>query len=302
MASTDVGYAGNKSNGQPGRFQFIWNGDKGEFLGRTGGSWAKIGVFYLIYYSCLAGFFAICLSVFFTTLDKDHPRQQNLQSLIKANPGMGFRPMPDIDSTLIRFEQGKASSYKIYTDHIQAFLQQYENEAQESEDFIDCAQLDEGDRDKNKVCRFNVDMLGGECTWQKDFGYDEGTPCVLLKLNKVYGWEPELYTNETAHEAGVPQEVINNLQDDAITVTCEGENPADAENMGEIEFYPPTGLPIQYYPYINQRGYRQPVVFAKFAKPKNGVIMQIWCKAWAKNIMHHKNDKAGSIHFELLID
>jgi sodium/potassium-transporting ATPase subunit beta len=244
--------------------------------------------------------------VFFTTLDRDHPRQQDLQSLIKANPGMGFRPMPDVDSTLIRFEQGKPSSYKIYTDHIQAFLEQYENEAQESEDFIDCAKLKEEDRRKDKVCRFNIDDLGDECTWQKDYGYDEGTPCVLLKLNKVYGWEPVLYDNETRHGsdnangAPIPDEI--DLSDKDITVTCEGENPADVENMGPIEFFPPTGYPIQYYPYLNQRGYRQPLIFAKFKKPKNGVIMQIWCKAWAKNILHHRNDKAGSVHFEMLID
>ena len=36
-----------------------------------------------------------------------------------------------------------------------------------------------------QVCRFNVDDLGAECTWQKDYGFDEGTPCLLLKLNKV---------------------------------------------------------------------------------------------------------------------
>ena len=36
-----------------------------------------------------------------------------------------------------------------------------------------------------QVCRFNVDDLGAECTWQKDYGFDEGTPCILLKLNKV---------------------------------------------------------------------------------------------------------------------
>ena len=83
---------------------------------------------------------------------------------------------------------------------------------------------------------------------------------------------------------------------------CLLQNPGDAENMGPVEFYPPNGMPIHYYPYLNQRGYRQPIVFAKFRAPKEGVVMQIWCKAWASNIMHHKNDKAGSIHFELLVD
>jgi len=32
------------------------------------------------------------------------------------------------------------------------------------------------------------------------------------------------------------------------------------------------------------------------------VYCQIWCKLWVSNIKHHKNDKAGSIHFELMAD
>ena len=36
--------------------------------------------------------------------------------------GMMMRPMPDRWTKLIRFEQGIPSTYKIYTDHIQAFL------------------------------------------------------------------------------------------------------------------------------------------------------------------------------------
>ena len=48
---------------------------------------AKIGLFYLIFYSCLAGFFAIMLTAFFTTLSDDHPKQTGLFSLIKSNPG-----------------------------------------------------------------------------------------------------------------------------------------------------------------------------------------------------------------------
>jgi len=72
--------------------------------------------------------------------------------------------------------------------------------------------------------------------------------------------------------------------------------------MGEVAFYPPNGLPFYYYPYLNQEGYRQPLVFAQFKRPKNGVLIQIWCKAWASNLYHSKNDRAGSVHFELLVD
>ena len=69
--------------------------------------------------------------------------------------------------------------------------------------------------------------------------------------------------------------------------------------MGDIEFFPPNGFPYYYFPYRNQEGYRQPLVFVKFRRPRNGVIIQISCKAWAKNI---ENDKAGSTHFELMVD
>jgi len=49
---------------------------------------AKIGLFYLIFYSCLAGFFAVMLTGFFATLSDEHPKQTGLLSLIKGNPGI----------------------------------------------------------------------------------------------------------------------------------------------------------------------------------------------------------------------
>ena len=66
----------------------------------------------------------------------------------------------------------------------------YENENQEGENYIDCENLDEANRDKTKVCRFELDDLGPECTWQNDYGYDDGMPCVMLKANKVRAISP----------------------------------------------------------------------------------------------------------------
>ena len=51
---------------------------------------AKIGLFYLVFYSCLAGFFAIALAIFFTTVDSDRPSQTGMTSLLKNNPGKIF--------------------------------------------------------------------------------------------------------------------------------------------------------------------------------------------------------------------
>ena len=72
--------------------------------------------------------------------------------------------------------------------------------------------------------------------------------------------------------------------------------------MGPVKYIPPKGFPISFYPYKNQDNYRTPIAFVKFDKPKYGTLIQVWCRIWAANIKHHKNDKAGSIHFELLVD
>jgi len=303
MATNEVEYHPKTKQGKfAGAKEFLYDPQTGAVAGRTCLSWAKIGLFYLVFYSCLAGFFAIWLAVFFTTVSSDVPKQKGMTSLLKDNPGMGYRPQPDVETTLIRFEQGKPESYEVYTDGLRSALELYENKEQDGENYIQCENIDNENRDKSKVCKFNVDLLGSECTWQKEFGYDEGQPCVLLKLNKIYEWVPEPYENGTVPDEAKEAGIGDRLDENHVGVTCQGENPADQENMGPIQFWPPMGFNKKYYPYLHQDGYRAPLVMVKFKKPKNGVIIQVWCKAWAENIYHHKNDKAGSIHFELMID
>lgn len=33
-----------------------------------------------------------------------------------------------------------------------------------------------------------------------------------------------------------------------------------------------------------------------------GVLINIECKAWAKNIYHDRHERRGSVHFELMVD
>lgn len=80
------------------------------------------------------------------------------------------------------------------------------------------------------------------------------------------------------------------------------QNAADKENVGEIEYYPQQGIEFKYYPFTNQPGYLSPFVFVHFKKPQPGVLINIECKAWARNIKHNRMDREGSVHFELLVD
>ena len=54
-----------------------------------------------------------------------------------------------------------------------------------------------------------------------------------------------------------------------VWLSCEGENPADVENIGKINYYPYPGIPAYFFPYQNQIGYNSPIVFAHLESPKS---------------------------------
>ena len=54
-----------------------------------------------------------------------------------------------------------------------------------------------------------------------------------------------------------------------VWMSCEGENPADVENIGKINYYPQMGIPTYYFPYKNQIGYKSPIMFAHLENPKS---------------------------------
>ena len=161
-----------------------------------------------------------------------------------------------------------------------------------------------------------------------------------------------------------------------IWVSCEGENSADREHIGNVTYTPFRGFPAYYFPYKNIPGYLSPIVALQFQKPEGtstwwaqifeklelidmseasgqklaagivkipvgksgrtdsaaeilnfyarhrlffrvsswiinfsifisltaGVLINIECKVWAKNIIHDRQRRLGSVHFELLMD
>jgi len=299
---------------------FLWNADTGQVLGRTASSWGLIIVFYIIYYACLAAFWGCMLLVFFTTLTENKPSWITDSSIIGTNPGLGYRPMPPMDyveSTLIWFKLGgKDSEWKTWSKRVETFLEPYDTGAKkEGANVEQCSNTDVFNRKEGKVCDFPLTDLGNWCTKENHFGYQQGKPCVLIKLNKIYGWEPELYKNAMEFPqglidtlpAGMFDEANNTANNDQgyfnkVWLTCEGENPADKENIGQIEYHPGPFFRSYYYPYQNAGGYLQPLVAVQFNGPENGVLINIECKAWAGNIEHERSERIGSVHFELLMD
>lgn len=300
-----------EANSGGGFKQFLWNSSTGELLGRTGSSWAKILIFYLIFYACLAAFWAVMLLIFYQTIDPHYPKWQLSESRIGNNPGLGFRPRPPpekVESTLIWFTSGASGNWKHWVDNLDEYLTPY------TKDTTDGA-IGKGERvathdeckglnkpEPGKFCPFNYKDLfkqrGEKCNSANKFGYDLGSPCVLIKLNKIYNWEPTPYKDELP--PNMPK--VNITDRNGIFITCEGENPADKENIGPIRYAPSQLINANYYPYTNQPGYLSPFVMVHFEQPARGVLINVECKAWAQNIRHDRQDREGSVHFELLID
>lgn len=72
----------------------------------------------------LAALVAICMWVFFQTLDPRIPKWQLERSIIGTNPGLGFRPQgDDIESTLIWFQAANKTNYLKWVNNLKGFLE-----------------------------------------------------------------------------------------------------------------------------------------------------------------------------------
>lgn len=273
---------------------FLYNSETGQLLGRGAKSWAEIGIFYLIYYICLSAFFAATMAVFYQTMDKERPKLQGTDSLLKGNPGLGYQPMPDIDATLVRVSKDTWKENKKAIDDV---LNAYDNK--ENADCSSMTGLREGN-DGKKACKVEIAKLKEFCNEKNAYGYN-GTnpqPCILLKLNRIFGWKPKPYDKqpEDLHLSGSAYSA------DKIWIQCEGENAADKEKMGKVTYFPQQGFPLSYYPFSKQDNYLSPIVMVKFEKPVHEMGMMILCKAYAENIELNPQEKEGSVQFELLVE
>jgi len=307
-----------------GLLTFIWNSKTGEVLGRSGMSWAKITLFYIIFYICLAIFVFVCYNIFAaTTLIEGEPRWKLTSSLIGANPGVGFRPMPDqdknTDSSLIWINLAEEKTDSYWVDELDEFFKGDKPKAEG----LDCNFQNGVTAGNGEFCNLDTSKVPVCTRGNNGYGYFEGKPCVLIKLNKIYDFVPKAYTKDTLKQATdqkMPASLRSKIESYANSpatsnltrstwISCEGENPSDKETIGPLAYYSPgrekfefEGIPNYYYPYQNQEGYKTPFLFVKFMNPRPNTLIQVECKAWAENIQYDRTQRLGSVHFELLID
>ncbi|AWO95850.1 putative sodium/potassium-transporting ATPase subunit beta-233-like [Scophthalmus maximus] len=284
----------NKDDG--GWKKFVWDSEKGELLGRTGSSWFKILIFYLVFYGCLAGIFIGTIQALLLTLSNYKPTWQDRV----APPGLSHTPRSE--KSEVSFSLNEMETYLPYTKALRDFLVKYEDDNQRDQmKYEDCGEepteyKNRGDLESDvgvrKACRFSRSLLG-PCSGIEDreFGFKEGKPCLIVKLNRIVNFRPRPPNSNES----IPEEAQPKVQPNVIPIYCTNKREEDAGKIGEIKYYGiGGGFPLQYYPYYGKLlhpQYLQPLVALQFTNLTLNSEMRIECKVYGDNIDYSVKDR-----------
>ncbi|XP_072617226.1 potassium-transporting ATPase subunit beta isoform X3 [Vulpes vulpes] len=234
--------------------RYCWNPDTGQMLGRTLSRWVWISLYYVAFYVVMTGIFALCIYTLMCTLD---PYTPDYQDQLKS-PGVTLRP--DVYG-----EKGLDISYNVSDNRtwvdlvntLHNFLAAgYSPTSQE--DNVNCTsekyffQDVFGAPNHTKFsCKFMADMLQN-CSGLTDpnFGFAEGKPCFIIKMNRIVNFLP---SNSTAPRADctflphysnplVAAKLLNVPRNTEVLIVCKiladyvtFDNPHDPYE-GKVEF------------------------------------------------------------------
>ncbi|KAM3911474.1 protein ATP1B4 isoform 1-T2 [Leptodactylus fuscus] len=263
---------------------FIWNPEKKEVLGRNGKSWALILLFYFVLYAFLTGMFALCIYGLLLTISPYVPTYSDRV----FPPGVTVRPLAS--GLSYAFNSSEKETWLPYTESLHTFLEDYDDAKQIASN-VECTPgqyfLQEGEEhEERKACQFRRSLLKN-CSGIEDptFGFSHGKPCILLKMNRILGYNAG---------SGTP-----------ITVSCGVYKGNDTE-LGAVAFYPENSFDLMYFPYygkLRHVNYTSPLVAMQFTEVTHNHEITVQCKINGKDIINdHKTDRfLGRVIFSMNI-
>merc|ERR1711910_282785 len=168
----------------------------GAIMGRTPMSWFLITVFYIIYYSCLAGFWALCMFIFYQFIEEQQPRWQQDEGLIGRSPALGVRPGQHdsiIESSVIIFNHDNPNDdenipgYQQWVDRLDDYLEPYKTNKPPG---LSCAPDQPTPEGKSCKAEFPADKEGVKSL--ELLPSDGGFPSYYFPYSKQEGYQSPL--------------------------------------------------------------------------------------------------------------
>ncbi|MBZ3874859.1 Sodium/potassium-transporting ATPase subunit beta-1 [Sciurus carolinensis] len=235
--------------------KFIWNSEKKEFLGRTGGSWFKILLFYVIFYGCLAGIFIGTIQVMLLTISEFKPTYQDRV----APPGL--TQIPQLQKTEISFRPNDPKSYEAYVLNMMRFLEKYKDTAQKDDMiFEDCGSVPSEPKERGE--------------YNHERGERKPPKNESLETYPVMKYNPNVLPVQCTGKRDEDKDKIGNV-----------------EYFGLGGY---SGFPLQYYPYYGkllQPRYLQPLLAVQFTNLTLDTEIRVECKAYGENIGYSEKDR-----------
>lgn len=306
----------------------LYDSKRREFLGRDGAGWGKLGTFYFFFYLGLAGFFCAMLAVFMLLSPRDAPRYYSESSRMATRsnpltPGLGFRPQPDVEKSLIYVTKtGITSEPNQYAKSLDQYLSVFypERTIQAKKVKVENDDDDDDDDDDDKKHQAEDDRPqmqpfriknAGDCTSENKYGYETGKPCVLVKMNKIVGFQPEAGASSDDKAAYKTTGCVN--KDGAAAIHCSGEYAADIDSIGNITYISEDGtsdkcgiLAKTRFPYegkVDRRDvYQAPYIWVQLTNPKPNTLINVLCRAYGKNIYFDKKTGRAITRFQIYVE
>lgn len=263
---------------------FIYNPRTGTVLGRTRTSWGHILLFYLVFYSLLSIVFFFTLGSVLLTLDPDTPKYTDQLQ----NPGMVVQPQV----VELSFNRSEPLEYAPFVEQMHQLLHKYNDSIQAANDLCLAGEFtlhtpgpkrdQSQDLVQRKVCQFKRSVLRS-CSGLVDpsFGFKDGRPCVILRMNRVVGLKP----------TGDPY------------INCTSKTPI------KMQYFPSDArLDRMFFPYYGKRihaGYVQPLVALKLLLSRRdlGFSHSITCRIQGSGIKNnnYRDRNQGRVSFKIKV-
>lgn len=116
--------------------------------------------------------------------------------------------------------------YLLYIEQILIqihYIIDYIDYESQTERNIECPATEES------FCRFDIGGLPSDCRADGNYSFNSGTPCILIKLNRIIGWKPEsLEIKPDSFPSDYP------FDKNKVHITCEGQVSIQILPIGDI--------------------------------------------------------------------